>query len=193
MSRKQVIRFDVLSKANDGFITVREAADALGISERQVKRLKKKVRECGADGVIHGNSGKAPINKASKEVRSEILRIKRLPEYAKCNFVHFTEILEREHEIAVSYTTVRKTLEGDGIKSPMTKRRKKPHRRRKRRAQAGLLLQMDATPFAWFLGDRRLYALHGAIDDATSQVTGLFMTKSECLHGYFETFPLFDS
>lgn len=188
MSRKQVIRFDVLSKANAGFITVREAAEALGISERQVKRLKKKVRDCGADGVIHGNSGKTPINKAPEEVRSEILRIKKLPEYAKCNFVHFTEILEREHDMAVSYTTVRKTLEGEGIKSPMTKRRKKPHRRRKRRVQAGLLLQMDASPFAWFPGDRRLYSLHGAIDDATSQVTGLFMTKNECLHGYFETF-----
>ena len=188
MSRKQVNRFDVLSKANAGFITVREAAEVLGISERQVKRLKKKVRDCGADGVIHGNSGKTPINKASEGIRSEILRIRKLEEYAKSNFVHFTEILDREHSIAVSYTTVRKLLESEGIKSPMTKRRNNPHRRRKRRAQAGLLLQMDATPFAWFPGDRRLYSLHGAIDDATSQVTGLFMTKNECLHGYFETF-----
>jgi transposase InsO family protein len=46
---------------------------------------------------------------------------------------------------------------------------------------------MDATPYAWFSGDRGMCALHGAIDDATGQVTGLYMTKNECLHGYFET------
>ena len=40
MSTKQLNRFDILSKANDGYITVREASEALGISARQVKRLK---------------------------------------------------------------------------------------------------------------------------------------------------------
>ena len=31
------------------------------------------------------------------------------------------------------------------------------------------------------------YALHGAIDDATGQVVGLFLTQNECLYGYLET------
>ena len=186
MSRKQLKRFDILSKANGGFLTVSDAAEALGLSERQVKRLKKKVRECGADGVIHGNSGKQPINKISSETKTEILRLRSLPEYTNSNFLHFTEILERDYDIVVSHITVSKILKSAGIKSPKTKRRKKPHRRRARRPQAGLLLQADATPFAWFAGDRATYALHGAIDDATGQITGLYMTKNECLHGYFE-------
>jgi hypothetical protein len=45
---------------------------------------------------------------------------------------------------------------------------------------------MDATPFEWF-GDEQVYALHGAIDDATGKIMGLYMTKHECLQGYFET------
>jgi hypothetical protein len=49
-----------------------------------------------------------------------------------------------------------------------------------------MLLQVDATPFAWFKGDKKLYSLHGAIDDATGQITGLYICKNECLHGYFE-------
>lgn len=188
MSRKQIKTFDVISKANDGFITVKEAALALGISERQIQRLKKKVRECGADGVIHGNTGKSPSNRISDETRAEILRIRKLPEYTKSNFLHFTELLERDYSISISRVAVCAILKAEGINSPKTKRRKKLHRRRNRRPQAGLLLQIDATSFAWFSGDRGTYALHGAIDDATSQVTGLYMTKNECLHGYFELF-----
>jgi hypothetical protein len=45
---------------------------------------------------------------------------------------------------------------------------------------------MDATPFEWF-GTSKKYSLHGAIDDATGKVVGLYMTQNECLHGYFET------
>jgi hypothetical protein len=33
-----------------------------------------------------------------------------------------------------------------------------------------------------------MYALHGAIDDATGQIVSLYMTKNESLHGYFEMF-----
>jgi hypothetical protein len=45
---------------------------------------------------------------------------------------------------------------------------------------------MDTTPFNWF-GDKRQYSLHGGIDDATGKIVGLYMTKNECLQGYFET------
>ena len=45
---------------------------------------------------------------------------------------------------------------------------------------------IPATPYEWF-GGRIKYALHGAIDDATGKVVGLFMTQNECLYGYLET------
>ncbi|MGF6364183.1 hypothetical protein M2144_000001 [Lachnospiraceae bacterium PFB1-22] len=57
--------------------------------------------------------------------------------------------------------------------------------RRKRKAHSGQLIQIDATPFEWF-GTSIKYALHGAIDDATGDVVGLYMTQNECLFGYFE-------
>jgi len=186
MSQKQLNKFVILSKANAGFITVREASEALGLSERQVKRLKKKVRDGGASGVVHGNTGKTPAIKIPDTTKMEILRIRRLPEYAKCNFSHFSELLFEHHGIEISYGTLYEIMKSEGIKSPKTKRRRKSHRSRKRKPQAGLLLQMDASPFAWLPGNRGVYAIHGAIDDATGQVTGLFMTKNECLHGYFE-------
>ena len=188
MSKKQLNRFEVLSKANDGYITVREAGNALGLSERQVKRLKKKVRDGGAAGVIHGNTGIQPRNKISNELKTELLRIRAKPEYAKCNFKHFAEILYEHYEIRISYGSLYALMKAAGIKSPKTKRRGKTHRRRNRKPQAGMMIQTDATPYQWFQGDRKYYSLHGAIDDATSQLTGLFMCKNECLHGYFEVF-----
>lgn len=44
---------------------------------------------------------------------------------------------------------------------------------------------MDATPFEWFDSSEK-FSLHGAIDDATGKIVGLYMTKNECLHGYWE-------
>ncbi|HZK71202.1 MAG TPA: hypothetical protein VFD03_06750 [Clostridia bacterium] len=47
MTRKQLNKLDIINKANVGFLTVSEAASALEPSNRQVQRLKKKVRELG--------------------------------------------------------------------------------------------------------------------------------------------------
>ncbi len=186
MSKTQLNRFDILSKANAGFITNKEASTALGLSERQVKRLKKKVRECGATGVIHGNTGKLPASIISNDMKNEILSIRKMSIYANCNFKHFQEILLEHHGIMISYPSLYRILTGEGIKSPKTKRRKKKHRRRNRKPQAGLMIQVDSTPYHWFQGDRKNYSIHAAIDDATGQLTGAFMCKNECLHGYFE-------
>ncbi|MDR0434095.1 MAG: ISNCY family transposase [Gracilibacteraceae bacterium] len=186
MSTKQLTRYDIITKAIAGYITVGEAAIALGLSNRQVKRLKKEVAIRGVAAVLHGNAGRAPASKITEPRREEIIGIFKGPAYKGCNFKHFQELLSERHSIEISYSTLYKLLRGEGAASPKTRRRFKPHRRRKRRPQAGLLIQTDATSFAWFQGDRRRYALHGGIDDATGQITGLYMCKNECTPGYYE-------
>ena len=71
------------------------------------------------------------------------------------------------------------------LKALKEKIRHRTHRR-KRKPHPGQLIQIDATPYEWFGGNIK-YALHGAIDDATGQVVGLFLTQNECLYGYLET------
>jgi hypothetical protein len=93
--------------------------------------------------------------------------------------------LTEHEEISRSYSTIRKALTEGCIESPKKRRRYRPHRSRKRKAQEGLLIQIDATPYEWF-GGRVKYALHGGIDDATGKFVGAHMTKNECLHGYYE-------
>lgn len=186
LTRKQLNRLDVINQTIAGFLTVPEAATSLGISPRQVQRLKKKVREAGAAAVVHQNSLRSPSNAIPAETAEQIIALKRSEIFASANFAHFRELLSEFHGIEISYSALYRILSDAGIKSPKTRRRFKPHRRRKRRPQAGLLLQVDATPYAWFKGDSKRYSLHGAIDDATGQITGLYLCRNECMYGYFQ-------
>ncbi len=185
MSQKQLNRFAVLSKVIDGHMTIAEAAVSLGISQRQTIRLKQGVIAQGAAFLIHKNTGRKPAHALDEQLISKIVALKQSATYKSANFLHFQELLEREDGITISYSALHSTLTHSGIQSPKQRRRLKPHRRRKRKSQAGLLIQMDATPFEWF-GDSEKFCLHGAIDDATGQIVGLFLTKNECLHGYWE-------
>ncbi len=186
MTRKQLNKLDIINKANAGFLTVAEAASALGLSERQVQRLKKEVRESGPAAVVHKNSLSAPHNAIPPDVAEEIISLKKSHVYESANFCHFRELLSEHHGIDLAYSTLHGILSNADIKSPKKRRRFKPHRRRKRHPQSGLLVQVDASPFPWFKGDGKKYSIHGAIDDATGQITALYMCKNECLHGYFE-------
>ena len=183
MSRKEMNRYEIITKANLGIVTVQESAEALGITERQIKRLKRKVREEGSTAIIHGNKNTTTKRKISSELEKQVIGLKQREPYKDCNFKHFVELLEEYHGIKISDSTVYKILTKAKINSPKKRRRYKPHRRRKRRPQAGMPLQVDATPYQWFKGDRKYYALHGAIDDATGQITGLYMSKNECSIG----------
>jgi hypothetical protein len=72
--------------------------------------------------------------------------------------------------------------------SPKKRRkRKEKHERRERREKFGELLQTDATPYDWFQTGET-FALHGYIDDARGMVTGLHLSKNECMDGYLEAF-----
>jgi hypothetical protein len=50
--------------------------------------------------------------------------------------------------------------------------------------QAGMLVQMDASPFAWLEDRGPNMSLHGAIDDATGMVLGLHFRPKEDTLGY---------
>ena len=185
MSKKQLRQAHVLRKYNEGLLNRSETAQALRLSERQITRLSKELKEEGESALIHQNTGRKPAHALTSEVKNRIVEIRKRDVYQKCNVRHFKELLEREHEIALSYSALYNLLKEAGIESPKKHRKTVKHRRRKRKARAGELLQIDATPFDW-LSIGIPFALHGSIDDATGKLTGLYMTQNECLQGYFE-------
>jgi len=186
MSQEQLNRYVVIRRSLEGFLSVKEVAEALNLSTRQVIRLRNGVRENGAEALIHKNLGRKPVHAITDDLREKIVTLKTSENYKDANFLHYQELLEKHESIKVSYSLVHRVLTEAKIQSPKKRRRFRPHRRRSRKAQEGLLIQMDATPFQWF-GGKSMYALHGAIDDATGKIMGLCMTKNECLQGYFET------
>lgn len=185
MSRKQLRRAHILRNFNEKAMSREAAAVALGLSERQITRLAKGMKENGEDALIHKNTGRVPHNALREDVKKKILEIRSGEIYARCNISHFKDILLREHEVKISYSPLYNLLKEAGFKSPKKHKKTKKHRRRKRKASEGELLQIDATPFDWF-GVEILIALHGAIDDATGKITGLYFEQNECLNGYFE-------
>jgi transposase len=165
---------------------VEQAAELLGLSKRQILRLRKGVEEKGADALNHGNKGKTPSTSISVMQRQKIVSLYN-KKYVGANFQHFTELLKECEGIKISTSSVSAILKAEGIQSPKKKRKPKKHKRRKRKSYAGQLVQTDATPHDFFETGGAV-CLHGAIDDARGNITGLYMTQNECLDGYFNVF-----
>ena len=185
LKQEELKRATLIEACIQGKCTIKQVANALGLSERRVKQIKKEVKENGVKSIQHGNRGKKPKNTIPDETRKTILELRRSYEYEISNFAHFQELLKERENIDISYSALYKILRNAGIKSPKKHRKRKLHHRRKRKACESMMLQADGTPFEWFEDGQR-YSLHGFIDDATGKITGLYMCKNECLLGYLE-------
>ena len=186
MNQKEELKAHIIKCCVNGNMTVKQAANRLGFSERYVKKLKARYKEYGVSSMLHGNCGRQPKKTLDIALKQEILAIRKQSQFETANVMHFKEILEEKYNITVSYSFLYNFLKKNHIQSPRKHRKTKKHHRRKRRSKIGELLQIDATPHEFFSGDCNKYTLHGLIDDATGQITGLYMCKNECMHGYFE-------
>jgi predicted DNA-binding protein (UPF0251 family) len=188
---KHTSSIDLKSKKRDSVVrdldahrmTAVEAAQRLGITERQVWRLLAAFRHEGADAVVHGNRGRMPIQTLSPEIRQHIIELAQT-KYAGFNQTHFSEKLREVEKIPVSRPTVWRVLQEAGIRSPQRHRRPKHRSRRERRPRAGMLLQVDGSDHDWLQGRGPHLTLLGAIDDATGEVVGALFRKEEDTHGY---------
>ena len=176
----------IINSFIDKSITRQQAAELLGLSTRQITRLKKGVLSSGAHSLIHKNTGRKPAHAVPDETKEAVLQIYSRPELSGVNFLHFKDILLADFGISISYSALSSILKNAGFESPKKKKIRHRTHRRKRKPHPGQLVQIDASPYEWFGGPVK-YTLHGAIDDASGQVVGLFLTQNECLYGYLET------
>jgi len=183
MTAKEMARLKVAEKLVEGEIKVKEAAEVLMLSTRQVIRIKERVRTLGPGAVIHGNRARKPINATEDKVKDLVVSLKK-EKYSGANFSHFTELLAEREDIIISQPTVHRILRDAGIVSPKKKKKIRAHRYRKRKDCPGMMVQLDASPYGWLGGED--LNLHGAIDDASSKILGLYLCKEETLKGYFE-------
>lgn len=186
MSQEQWRRVDVLRRVEAGALTRGEAAQVLGLSKRQVRRLVGALLREGPSALIHGNSKRAPVNKLPDELRKRILELHGR-KYAGFNDQHFTEKLEKEG-IEVSRSSVRRLLREAGLRAVRRRRAPKHRRRRDRKAQAGMMILWDGSRHDWLEDRGPRLCLMGAIDDATGEVLpGAHFVEQECAAGYLKT------
>jgi len=73
LSQKESRRVYVMEQVIQGKITVRQAARVLGLSERQIKRLKAGIKERGIAALAHGNRGRKPKHAVPDDVKTCIV------------------------------------------------------------------------------------------------------------------------
>jgi transposase len=183
MSQRQLQRFKVVSMALEGSCTVWEAAQALGVSPRQLKRMKLAVRERGAPGVVHGNSQRASPRRTDERLRARVIRLARR-KYRGFNDTHMCEFLAQEDGIVLGRETLRRILRNEGIASPKKHRPPKHRSRRPRRPLEGMLLQLDGSYHDWLEGRGPWLCLLSAIDDATNTLVAARFELAEDSAGY---------
>ena len=162
-----------------GKIRAQRAAELLGISKRQFRRMVAAYRQRGIAAMAHGNRGKVPANRISEQVQQEILRLAK-ETYQDYNDCHFTEELAEQPEpIVVSRSTLRRIRRAAGQGSPRKRRAPEYRSRRERYPQAGMLLQTDGSRHDWLEGRGPWLTLVGMIDDANNEVPERFSGKKK--------------
>jgi transposase len=183
MTEKELKRVEVVSEATAGGLTNGEAGELLGLSERQVQRLKKRYREEGGGGLAHGNRGKPSARRTPVEVRERVESLLK-EQYWDYNTQHLMEILAERYDITVSYSTLRRIRIAVGYPSPRKRRAPRHRRRRERYPQEGMLLQADGSDHDWLEGRGPRLTLIAYIDDATNRVPGAVFREEEDAAGY---------
>src|SRR5271167_572597 len=158
---------EVILRAMAKKITWSQAAEIIGISDRQMRRWYQRYQEFGYDGLYDRRLGRPSPKRVPVQTVERMLGLYR-DRYFDLNVRHFCEKLREEHHIGLSYTWVKTALQGAGLVKKG--RLRGVHRRRRlRRPLPGMLLHLDGSRHRWFQDDR-WYDLLVVLDDATSEV-----------------------
>lgn len=184
MRQRELKRLHIIKKVLNRELKQVEAAEQLDLSDRQVRRIVKRVKEEGDSGIVHKLRGEPSSRKIAERIR-----IKATGLY-KRRYKGFGPTFAREKlfeidKIKISKETLRKWLIEEGLWERRRKRKK--HRRwRERKHRLGEMVQLDGSHHDWFEGRGAKCVLMGYIDDATSKRFARF-------YRYEGTLPAFDS
>ena len=144
-----------------------QAAHILGISCRQMRRMKERWEERGYDGLFDRRRGKPSPKRVPMARVQEVLRLYQ-ERYYDFNVKHFHEKLKSEHQIKLSYTWVKTALQTAGL-IQREHRRTRHRKRREPRPLPGMMLHIDGSKHQWF-DDGCYYDLIVVMDDATNEI-----------------------
>jgi len=184
MSQKEMKRLQVIHKVREGLLTEKQAAEIISLSERQIRRIVKRIRDEGDKGIQHRSRGKGSNRRLPKKLVESVTQLYQ-ERYRGFGPTLMAEKLHELEGIAISKETVRTWLLESGQWQKYRKGR--THRQwRERKSHYGEMLQLDGSHHDWFAGRRPKCVLMAYIDDATNRVYGRF-------YEYEGTIPAMDS
>jgi transposase len=177
LARIGIMRFEeLLERWDGGRLSHGEAASALGVSERTLRRWRQRYEEEGAEGLVDRRVGQ-PSPRRAPEDELERMRALYQQDYPGFTIKHFHEKLEQRHGYKLGYTTTRIYLQKTGAVQPAP-RRGAHRRKRPRRPMRGMLLHQDGSKHLW-LAELPPLDLIITMDDATSEIYSAFLVDEE--------------
>lgn len=184
MSRMEIDRVHILRDLLAERIAVREAAQLMQVTPRQVFRLLKAYHAGGPPALVSKKRGKPSNRSYPAVVRTEALAL------IKANYPDFgptlaTEKLAERHGLHLGVETVRRWMLAEGVWRERRQRLKPVHQPRYRRECIGELIQIDGSEHWWFENRGPQCTLLVFIDDATSRLMHLRFVETKSTFDYF--------
>ncbi len=174
---RRMLKFrDVLSRWERHELSMMEAGELLGMSERQFRRYRERFEEEGEAGLIDRRLGKASSKRIDASEVERMLELYRTV-YRGWNVKHFHEHGVRDHKFAWGYTWTKTQLHTAGLVE-RAKRRGAHRRKRERKPCEGMMLHQDGSQHRWLEGQAPL-DLIVTMDDATSTIYSAFLVEEE--------------
>jgi biotin operon repressor len=175
MTQAERDRLVALKKAKKKLITQQQAAEEIGVTERQVRRLLRKLRRKGDRAVIHELRGRASNRKLPGEMEQRAMTVLSDPVYRGFGPTLAAEYLHKRHQITASKETVRQWMVKGELWHAGRRRVVEVHQWRLRRSRCGELVQWDTSVHDWLEGRGEQMSLISMIDDATSRLLARFV------------------
>jgi DNA-binding Lrp family transcriptional regulator len=175
MSQEERDWLEWLKRARDGKMTQREAAERMGVSERWVRKLLRRMKKQGDAVVVHGLRGRSSNRKLPAKTKQAALAILRKPDWHDFGPTFAAEQLWKHHRIEVGKETLRGWMVEAELWKPGSRRVQEVHQWRPRRSGFGELVQWDTSDHDWLEGRGPVRYLVRMIDDATSWSWGRFV------------------
>ncbi|MFX1764188.1 ISNCY family transposase [Paraburkholderia sp. A1RI-2L] len=185
MTMRELDRFKVIQDVADGKLKPWRAAERLGLTTRQIRRLVGRLREHGPQGLVSRRRAKPSNNRLDPVTTDRALSIIR-DRYADFGPTLACEKLWECHGIRLAKETVRRLMTDAGLWVPRRQRPPKVYQPRARRACLGELVQIDGSEHRWFEDRAPQCTLLVYVDDATSRLMHLHFTATESTFSYFE-------
>lgn len=178
MSQQERDWLEWLKRARDGVITQRKAAEKMGVSERWMHELLRRMAERGDAIVVHGLRGRPSNRRIAEEVERRAMEALKDPEWHDFGPTFASEQLAKRHGIVVSKETVRGWMIEAGLWQSRSRAVKEVHVWRPRRSGYGELVQWDTSEHDWLEGrGEPVKYLVRLVDDATSRSWGRFVWR----------------